>query len=84
MKIIGVSSHRSGVHDNSAVLMVDGKVIFAEAEERISRVKHDGRFPWRTIKEALRANRMKISDIDYFASANPEESAKALEARAKR
>lgn len=74
MKIIGLSSHRSGVHDNSAVLMENGKVIFAEAEERISRVKHDGRFPWHVIKEIFSIRKLRVRDIDYFASANPEES----------
>ena len=74
MKIIGISSHRSGVHDNSAVLIEDGKVIFAEAEERLSRVKHDGSFPYLTINEALKVSHNKIKNIDYFYSANPEES----------
>lgn len=74
MKIIGISSHRSGVHDNSAVLVQDGKILFAEAEERLSRVKHDGRFPYLTIKEALNVSKSKLKEIDYFISANPEEN----------
>ena len=78
MKIIGISSHRSGVHDNSAVLMENGRVIFAEAEERLSKIKHDGSFPYLTIKEALKLSNNRIEDIDYFVSANPEESILAM------
>ena len=35
----------SQMHDSSACLVRDGELLFAVAEERISRVKHDARFP---------------------------------------
>ena len=50
MKIIGLTCHYTGNHDSSAALLVDGKVVFAESEERISRVKHDKQFPIKSIK----------------------------------
>ncbi len=74
MKIVGITSHLGGVHDDSAALLEDGKVLFAEAEERVSRVKHDGRFPYLAIKEALRCTKTNPSEVDYYVSANPEQS----------
>lgn len=74
MKILGLTSHVYKIHDNSIALLHDGKVVFAEAEERISRVKHDGRFPYLAIREALKVAGIKLSDIDYFVSAYPEEN----------
>ncbi len=71
MKIIGLTCHFSGNHDNSAALVVDGRVVFAESQERISRIKHDRHFPIAAIKHALQYEKVKISDIDYFASASP-------------
>lgn len=75
MKILGVSSHNSGVHDNSAAIIENGKILFAEAEERITRVKHDGRFPFLAIKEAMNFTKTKKSDIDFVASSDPGGSA---------
>lgn len=74
MKIIGITSHTGRVHDNSAALLEDGKILFAEAEERISRVKHDGRFPWLVIKEALECTKTDLREVDYYVSATPEQS----------
>lgn len=71
MKIIGLTCHYTGNHDNSAALIVDGKVIFAESEERISRIKHDKQFPILAIKHALKFGKFKVSEIDYFVSASP-------------
>ncbi len=72
MKIIGLTDHLGGVaHDNSAALLVDGEIVFAEAQERISRLKHDQSFPLDTIKHALKFSKLNLSQIDYFASAIP-------------
>jgi nucleoside-diphosphate-sugar epimerase len=35
----------SQMHDSSACIVRDGELLFAVAEERISRAKHDARFP---------------------------------------
>ncbi len=74
MKILGLTYHRSGVHDNSVALLDNGRILFAEAEERVSRVKHDGRFPYLAIKEALKLTKTKLRQIDYFVSATPDEN----------
>ncbi|KKP40643.1 hypothetical protein A2130_03660 [Candidatus Woesebacteria bacterium GWC2_33_12] len=74
MKIIGLTYHKSGVHDNSVALLENGKVLFAEAEERISRIKHDGRFPYLALKEGLNLTKNKLKNINYFVSATPNEN----------
>lgn len=71
MKIIGLTSHLTGNHDNSAALLVDGKIVFAQSEERITRIKHDNRFPTNSIKEALNYDKLNLEDINYFASGAP-------------
>ncbi len=72
MKIIGLTDHIGGVaHDNSAALLVDGEIVFAEAQERVSRLKHDQSFPLDAIKHALKFSKLNMSQIDYFASAIP-------------
>lgn len=71
MKIIGLTAHFTGNHDNSSALLIDKKIAFAESEERISRIKHDRQFPVRSIRHALNFKKIKISDIDWFASASP-------------
>src|SRR3989344_5517426 len=71
LNIIGLTCHYTGNHDNSAALLIDGKVVFAESEERISRIKHDTQFPLRSITHALRFKRLRLSQINYFVSASP-------------
>src|SRR2546426_9570191 len=44
---LGISYY---MHDSSACVVRDGEVLFAVAEERLSRVKHDERFPHRAIQ----------------------------------
>ena len=43
----------SQMHDSSACIARDGEVLFAVAEERLSRVKHDARFPALAIQACL-------------------------------
>ena len=71
MKIIGLTSHLTGNHDNSAALLIDGKIVFAISEERITRIKHDNHFPVNSIKEALNYKNLRLKDINYFASGAP-------------
>ena len=51
MIILGLNY--SQMHDSSACLVQDGELLFAVAEERISRVKHDARFPALAIRACL-------------------------------
>jgi carbamoyltransferase len=43
----------SQMHDSSACIVQDGELLFAVAEERLSRVKHDARFPQLSIQACL-------------------------------
>jgi carbamoyltransferase len=68
MNILGISF---GFHESAACLVQDGKLIFACAEERISRVKQDTRFPVMAIEAALKFAGLNPSDIDHVAFAWP-------------
>lgn len=43
----------SQMHDSSACIVRSGELLFAVAEERLSRVKHDARFPLLSIRACL-------------------------------
>lgn len=62
--VLGINSY---LHDASAALLRDGKVIFAAAEERFSRVKKDARFPHLAISAALEYAGIGIDDLDAIA-----------------
>src|SRR5207249_8452311 len=51
--MITLGLNYSQMHDSSACLVEDGELLFAVAEERISRVKHDARFPQNAIQACL-------------------------------
>jgi len=64
--ITGGFNHR--VHDAAACLSLDGKLVFAQEEERFSRVKHSiGVMPTNAIKAALASASLDIRDIDCVA-----------------
>ena len=69
MNILGINS--SGFHESSVCLLQDGKVVFACAEERLSRVKQDKRFPKLAIQAALDFAGLKPSDVDHVAFSFP-------------
>ena len=50
--MISIGINYSQMHDSSACIARDGEVLFAVAEERLSRVKHDARFPALAIRRA--------------------------------
>jgi carbamoyltransferase len=54
----------SQMHDSSACLVRDGELVFAVAEERISRAKHDARFPENAIRACLDFARVKAEQLD--------------------
>jgi len=64
MNILGISCY---YHDSSAVLVRDGKVVAAIAEERLSRKKHDNGFPELAIKFCLDWANIQAKDIDTVA-----------------
>jgi len=61
MKTLGISY---SMHDSSACLVRDGELLFAVAEERLSRVKHDSRFPHHAIRACLEHTRVRPSELD--------------------
>ena len=54
----------SQMHDSSACLVRDGELAFAVAEERLSRVKHDARFPQKAIRACLDFGQVDVDDVD--------------------
>jgi carbamoyltransferase len=54
----------SQMHDSSACIVRDGELLFAVAEERISRRKHDARFPQLAIQACLDFAKVSASQID--------------------
>lgn len=64
MIILGISSD---FHDSAAALIVDGEIVAAHTEERLSRVKHDPRFPVRAIRACCAEAGIRPGDIDRLA-----------------
>ena len=55
------------VHDSSACLVRDGKLVAAVEEERLVRRKHTGEFPLKSIEYCLSSQGMTIGDVDCVA-----------------
>jgi carbamoyltransferase len=62
MLTIGVNY--SQMHDSSACVVRDGELLFAVAEERLSRVKHDARFPQLAIEACLEFAGVRTGQLD--------------------
>ena len=62
--MITLGLNYSQMHDSSACLVRDGELLFAVAEERISRVKHDARFPSHAIQACLDFARIRADQVD--------------------
>jgi carbamoyltransferase len=54
----------SQMHDSAACVVRDGKLLFAVAEERISRLKHDARFPQHAIRACLEFAKVRAEQLD--------------------
>ncbi len=63
VKILGISCY---YHDSASALIEDGEIINAVQEERLSRKKHDSRFPYNAIKYCLQSQNLDLRDIDYL------------------
>ena len=59
--ILGISAH---YHDSAAALLVDGELVAAVQEERISRRKHDPSFPLGAIEWCLERGGLEPADLD--------------------
>lgn len=62
--MISLGINYSQMHDSAACLVRDGELVFAVAEERISRVKHDARFPVNAIRACLDFGQIKGDGLD--------------------
>jgi len=60
--IAGVNSH-----DSAAALIINGDIIAAAEEERFTRVKHTGSFPYHSIEYCLREAGITQNDVDCVA-----------------
>ncbi len=62
--ILGINAFHA---DASAVLLKDGELVGAIAEERLNRVKHFAGFPSLAIKKLLEMGNLSPQDIDHIA-----------------
>src|SRR5258708_39041130 len=62
--MITLGLNYSQMHDSSACLVQDGELLFAVAEERISRVKHDARFATLAIQSCLDFAKVTAAQVD--------------------
>ncbi len=60
MKVLGINFS----NDAAAALLVDGKIVGAVQEERLSRIKHDSSFPAKAVRWVLKEAGLQLSDID--------------------
>ena len=63
--MISVGINYSQTHDSSACIARDGEVLFAVAEERLSRIKHDASFPALSIRACLEFTAIRSDQIDF-------------------
>ena len=62
--MITLGINYSRMHDSSACIVRDGELLFAVAEERISRVKHDAGFPKNAIQACLDFAGVRAEQLD--------------------
>ena len=53
-------------HDSAAALVIDGKVVFAIEEEKLSGIKHDNSFPLKAIEACLSHAQITIDEVDII------------------
>jgi carbamoyltransferase len=63
--LISLGINYSEMHDSAACIARDGHILFAVAEERISRLKHDARFPSLSIEACLAAAGIRADQLDF-------------------
>jgi carbamoyltransferase len=63
--LISLGINYSEMHDSAACIARDGHILFAVAEERLSRLKHDARFPSLSIEACLAAAGIRADQLDF-------------------
>lgn len=69
--MISIGINYTQMHDSSACIVRDGEVLFAVAEERLSRVKHDARFPALSIRACLETSGIRAEQVDFLCQGWP-------------
>ena len=69
--VITLGFNYSRMHDSSACIARDGELLFAVAEERISRVKHDAGFPHNAIRACLDFAKVGPDQLDFICQGWP-------------
>jgi carbamoyltransferase len=68
--IWGYSADSAGpTHESGACILADGKLLAAVTEERLSRKKNDGSYPFAAIREVLRISGASEKDLDLVSLA---------------
>jgi predicted NodU family carbamoyl transferase len=67
-------------HDSASAIVVDGKVIAAIEEEKLSGIKHDNSFPFKAIAWCLKYANITIDDVDQGGPKMLEDSDEVKEA----
>jgi carbamoyltransferase len=76
MLVMGISCH---YHDSAVAIIDENEIAFAIHEERLSRVKHDRRFPALAAARGLQACGIDINDVaEVVFYENPELKLKRL------
>src|SRR5437879_4504811 len=63
-RMLTLGINYSQMHDSSASIVRDGELLFAVAEERISRLKHDAGFPKNAIRACLDFAKVRAEQLD--------------------
>jgi carbamoyltransferase len=69
--VITLGYNYSQMHDSSACIARDGELLFAVAEERISRIKHDAGFPRNAIRACLDFAGVRPDQLDAICAGWP-------------
>ena len=69
--MITLGFNYSQMHDSSACIVRDGELLYAVAEERISRIKHDAGFPHRAIRACLDFAKVRADQLDAVCQGWP-------------
>ena len=69
--MITIGFNYSQMHDSSACITRDGELLFAVAEERISRIKHDAGFPHHAIRACLDFAKVRPDQLDFICQGWP-------------
>jgi carbamoyltransferase len=63
--MISIGINYSQMHDSSACISRDGQTVFAVAEERLSRMKHDAGFPRLAIRSCLDFGGVSPEEVEF-------------------